>query len=87
MLGKRLPHEHMSVRNICCGSTMMLGKRLPCEHIGVRHMVWQNTSAKIGHLEDRKLFDVTEESNLRIIVSPHQNGKRNSKGVWKTLRM
>ena len=26
--------------------------------------------------KDRTLFDVTEESNLRIIVSPHQNRKK-----------
>ena len=30
--------------------------------------------------EDRTLFDVTGESNLRIIVSPHQKRKKKLKG-------
>ena len=30
--------------------------------------------------KDRTLFDVTEESNLRIIVSPHQKRKKKLKG-------
>ena len=42
----------------------MLGKRLPREHIGVRHMVWQKDLGKTRHLEDRTLFDVTEEKNF-----------------------
>ena len=29
--------------------------------------------------KDRTLFDVTEENNLRIIVSPHQNMKKKLK--------
>ena len=44
---------------------MVLGKRLPHEHIGVRHMVWKkDLGKKFGHLEDRTLFDVTEEKNF-----------------------
>ena len=44
---------------------MVLGKRLPREHIGVRHMVWQKgLGKKIGHLEDRTLFDVTEGEKI-----------------------
>ena len=39
---------------------MVLCKQLLREHIGVRHMVWQKDLGKIGHLEDRTLFDVTE---------------------------
>ena len=30
--------------------------------------------------KDRTLFDVTEESNLRIFVSPHQKRKKKLKG-------
>ena len=30
--------------------------------------------------KDRTLFDVTEESNLRIIASPHQKRKRKLQG-------
>ena len=30
--------------------------------------------------KDRTLFDVIEESNLRIIVSPHQKKKKKLKG-------
>ena len=30
--------------------------------------------------KDRTLFDVTEESNLRIIVSPHQKRKKKLQG-------
>ena len=56
--------EHIGVRHICCGSTMVLGKRFPREHIGVRHMVWQKDLGKIRHLEDRTLFDVTEEETF-----------------------
>ena len=43
---------------------MVLGKRFPHEHIGVRHTVWQKDLGKIGHLEDRMLFDVTEEKTF-----------------------
>ena len=42
----------------------MLGRQLPHEHIGVRHMVWQKDLGKIGHLEDRTLFDVTKGKNF-----------------------
>ena len=35
---------------------------------------------KLDIWKDRTLFDVTEESNLRIIVSPHQKRKKNLKG-------
>ena len=59
---------------------------MPREHIGVRHMVWQKDLGKnLDISKDKTLFDVTEESNLRIIVSPHQKRKRNSKGVWKNI--
>ena len=44
---------------------MVLGNRLSHEHIGVRHMVWQkDLGKKIGHLEDRMLFDVTKGKNF-----------------------
>ena len=64
VLGKWLPREHTSVRHICCRSTMVLGKWLPREQIGVRHMVWKKDVGKIGHVEDRTLFDVTEGRNF-----------------------
>ena len=59
---------------------MVLGKWLPREHIGVVKDLGKN----LDIWKDRMLFDVAEESNLRIIVSPHQKKeKENSKGVWK----
>ena len=49
-----------------------------CEHIGVRHGgVAKDLGKNLDIWKDRTLFDVTEESNLRIIVRPHQKRKRN----------
>ena len=69
---------------------MVLGKRFPREYIGVRHMVWQKDLGKTRLLEDRTLFDVTEEKTFnyqlkgrvtsKIVVSPHKKIGKETQG-------
>ena len=60
VLGKWLPREHIGVRHICCRRTMVLGKQFAAWALWCGKKTWEKTR----HLEDRMLFDVTEEKTF-----------------------